>query len=152
MSAPAVPVQAWKSVLYFEWKRHGRHLEEYASEFIGTAFMVFCVVGVVGLMFAPRSLLPAVLPSMRLRLFLTGLVLGGSGWLVAISPPGKLRGTSKGHYGCDNSRWSFRQESNSRSDDEAAPAIKAHSSACSQIGNELTSASLPLPVQKKNSL
>ncbi len=92
MSTPAVPVHPWESVLYFEWKRHGRHLEEYASEFIGTAFMVFCVVGVVGLMFAPRSPVVTLLASTRLRLFLTGLVLGGSGWLVAISPPGKLSG------------------------------------------------------------
>ncbi len=89
---PPAPSAPWDSVFYFEWKRHGRHLEEYASEFIGTAFMVFCVVGVVGLMFADRSPLLAILPSMRLRLFLTGLVLGGSSWLVAISPPGKLSG------------------------------------------------------------
>ncbi len=92
MNGPAVPAQPWVSVFYFEWKRHGRHLEEYASEFIGTAFMVFCVVGVVGVMFAQGSPLPTVLPSMRLRLFITGLLLGGSGWLVAISPPGKLSG------------------------------------------------------------
>ncbi len=92
MNAPAAPAQPWDAAFYFEWKRHGRHLEEYASEFIGTAFMVFCVVGVVGLMFAPHSPAVAILPSTRLRLFLTGLVLGGSGWLVAISPPGKLSG------------------------------------------------------------
>ncbi len=92
MSAPAAPTQHCASVFYVEWKRHGRHLEEYASEFIGTAFMVFCVVGVVGLMFAPHSPVVSVLSSTRLRLFLTGLVLGASGWLVAISPPGKLSG------------------------------------------------------------
>lgn len=92
MSAPAVPALPRESVLYREWKRHGRHLEEYASEFIGTVFMVFCVVGVVGLMFAPRSPIVTMVTPVRLRLFLTGLVLGGSGWLVAISPPGKLSG------------------------------------------------------------
>ncbi len=92
MNPPAPPAQPWDSVFYLEWKRHGRHLEEYASEFAGTAFMVFCVVGVVGLMFAPRSPLVAMLPSTRVRLVFTGLVLGGSGWLVAISPPGKLSG------------------------------------------------------------
>ncbi len=92
MNGPAAPVSPWVSVFYFEWKRHGRHLEEYASEFIGTAFMVFCVIGVVGLMFAQTSPLPTLVPSMRLRLFITGLVLGGSGWVAAISPPGKLSG------------------------------------------------------------
>ncbi len=92
MNGPAAPAAPWVSLLYVEWKRHGRHFEEYGSEFIGTAFMVCCVVGVVGLMFARGSPVVAVLPSMRLRLFLTGLVLGGAGWLVAISPPGKLSG------------------------------------------------------------
>ncbi len=92
MNSSAAPAQPWPSVFYIEWKRHGRHLEEYASEFIGTAFMVFCVVGVVGLMFAPDSPVIAIVPSTRLRLFLTGVVLGGSGWVVAVSPPGKLSG------------------------------------------------------------
>jgi aquaporin Z len=92
MNGPAAPSQHWFSIFFFEWKRHGRHFEEYASEFIGTAFMVFCVVAVVGLMFATGSPVPAILPSTRLRLFLTGLMLGGSGWLVAVSPPGKLSG------------------------------------------------------------
>jgi hypothetical protein len=76
MNAPSVPPQSWDSVFYLEWKRHGQHLQEYASEFIGTAFMVFCVVGVVGLMFAPGSPLAAVLPSARWRLFLTAKPLG----------------------------------------------------------------------------
>ncbi len=89
MSAAASPVD---SFLYLEWKRYGRHLAEYASECLGTAFMVFCVVGVVALMFASGSPVPARLPSTRLRLLLAGLMLGSSGWLVAISPPGRLSG------------------------------------------------------------
>ncbi len=89
MPAAASPLD---SFLYLEWKRHGRHLEEYASECLGTAFMVFCVVGVVALMFAPGSPVPAWLPSTRLRLLFAGLMLGGSGWIVAISPPGRLSG------------------------------------------------------------
>ncbi len=80
------------SELYLEWKRYGHHLEEYGSELLGTGFMVFCVIGVVAFMFGSGSPIPPMLPSTRLRLFLTGLLLGGSGWLVALSPPGRLSG------------------------------------------------------------
>lgn len=92
MNGSAIPVPSLEGKLYLEWKRYGHHLEEYASECLGTCFMVLCVVGVVGLMFAGTSPMLALLPSTRLRLFLTGLVLGGSGWLVAVSPPGRLSG------------------------------------------------------------
>ena len=78
--------------LYEEWKRHGHHLEEYASEFFGTVFLVFCVVGVVAGMFGGGSPVPRAVPSAPVRLFLTGLLLGGAGWLVAVSPPGRLSG------------------------------------------------------------
>ncbi len=84
----AVPV----SPFYREWKRYGHHLEEYGSEFLGTAFMVMCVVVVVAAMFGAGSPLPSLIPAMGARLFLTGLVLGGSGWVVAVSPPGRLSG------------------------------------------------------------
>ncbi len=53
---------------------------------------MFCVVGAVGIMFAPHSPLLHVIPSMQLRLLLTGLVLGGAGSLVAITPLGCLSG------------------------------------------------------------
>ncbi len=92
MSEPAIPAPALDSVFYLEWTRYGRHLEEYASECLGTCFMVFCVVVVVGLMFGNTSPVVSWVPSERLRLFLTGLMLGGSGWLVALSPPGRLSG------------------------------------------------------------
>lgn len=68
------------------------HAPEYAAEFIGTAFLVFCVVGAVGVMFAPDSPVILRIPSVGLRLFLTGLVLGGAGSLVAITPLGRLSG------------------------------------------------------------
>lgn len=92
MNQSVRPNSGPEDAIYVEWKRHGRHIEEYASEFIGTAFLVFCVVGVVALMFASSSPLVRIVPSTRLRLFVTGLLLGGSGWVVAISPPGKLSG------------------------------------------------------------
>lgn len=75
-----------------EWKRYGLHLEEFASEFLGTAFLLFCVVGVVVALFAPASPLVSLVPSQAIRLFITGLALGGAGWAVAVSPPGRLSG------------------------------------------------------------
>lgn len=53
---------------------------------------MFCVVGAVGLMFAPRSVAASALPSIGVRLFLTGLVLGSAGSLVAITPLGRISG------------------------------------------------------------
>ncbi|BDI28436.1 hypothetical protein CCAX7_004870 [Capsulimonas corticalis] len=81
-----------EEILYAEWKRCGHHLEEYASEFAGAAFLVFCVVAFVSLMFASGSPMPALLPSSSLRLLCAGLLIGGAGGLVAISPPGRLSG------------------------------------------------------------
>ncbi len=77
--------EAWQR----EWLSHS---PEYAAEFIGTAFLMFCVVGAVGIMFAPRSPAVSVIPSVSWRLFLTGLVLGGAGSFVAITPVGRLSG------------------------------------------------------------
>ncbi len=53
---------------------------------------MFCVVGAVALMFAPRSVAVSAIPSIGVRLFLTGLVLGGAGSLVAITPLGRISG------------------------------------------------------------
>jgi aquaporin Z len=68
------------------------HAPEYGAEFLGTAFLMFCVVGAVGLMFAPHSPATRFIPSVALRLFLTGVVLGGAGSLVAVTPLGRLSG------------------------------------------------------------
>ncbi|MDQ2800189.1 MAG: aquaporin [Armatimonadota bacterium] len=81
-----------ESDLYTEWKRRGKHWEEYGAEFLLTTFSVFCVVGVVAWMFGQSSPVPHAVPSHALRLLLTGLLLGGVGWLTAISPPGRLSG------------------------------------------------------------
>ncbi len=77
--------EAWQKEL-------ATHVPEYGAEFIGTAFLVFCVVGAVGLMFAPHSVAVSAIPSVGARLFLTGLVLGGAGSLVAITPIGRISG------------------------------------------------------------
>jgi aquaporin Z len=89
--APGVFAAA-EQALYLEWKQHGRHIEEYASEFVGTAFHIFAVVVVVGIMFAPHAEVAALVPPKFARLFIAGLLIGGSGALVAISPFGRLSG------------------------------------------------------------
>jgi aquaporin Z len=85
-------IEMAEEALYIEWKRYGRHIEEYASEFVGTAFHILALVAVVGIMFGPLSPIVHAIPSQGLRLFLAGLMIGGSGALVAISPLGRLSG------------------------------------------------------------
>lgn len=85
-------LEAREIALYDDWKRYGPHLEEYASEFVGTAFLLVCVVGIVALAFSAHSPLPTLLPSATLRLALIGLVLGLASWAIALSPPGRLSG------------------------------------------------------------
>ena len=81
-----------EAALYQEWKRAGPHLAEYASELAGTAYLVFWVVGIVALLFGTTSPVPHWIPSPPVRLLLAGLFLGSMGWLVALSPPGRLSG------------------------------------------------------------
>lgn len=78
--------------MYDEWKRSGPHLEEYGSELLGTAALLFCVVGIVAVLFGTSSSLPRLLPSPALRLLVLGVFLGGASWAVALSPPGRLSG------------------------------------------------------------
>lgn len=85
-------LEAREAALYDDWKRYGPHFAEYASEFIGTAFLLVCVVGIVALTFSASSPLPHLLPSVTLRLALIGLALGLASWAVALSPPGRLSG------------------------------------------------------------
>lgn len=85
-------IQIREAELYEEWKRTGQHLEEYASEFLGTALLLVCVVGAVVLTFSPSSPVLHWLPPLSLRLALIGLLLGAASWGVALSPPGRLSG------------------------------------------------------------
>lgn len=68
------------------------HWPEYAAECAGTAWLLFWVVTVVGWLLADGSPVTHWIPSLPLRLFIVGLILGGAGGVVAISPPGKLSG------------------------------------------------------------
>jgi aquaporin Z len=81
-----------RHALYDEWKKHGKHYEEYASEFFGTALLMLWLVLVVTLGSAPTSPLLHAWPPFPGRLFLMGLLIGGCGALITISPPGKLSG------------------------------------------------------------
>lgn len=68
------------------------HAPEYGAEFAGTVFLVFSVVTAVAVMFSPTSPALQLIPSSRLRLFITGAILGGAGGLVAITPLGRISG------------------------------------------------------------
>ena len=72
------------------WQR--LHWPEYCTELLGTAFLVFIAVSAVTFNLGPDSPLEAVLPNRNARRLIAGLMLAGSGPLVAISPFGKLSG------------------------------------------------------------
>jgi aquaporin Z len=72
------------------WQR--LHWPEYGSELLGTAFLVFVALSAVIINLDPGSPLAIVLPNRSARRLMTGLILAGSGPLVAISPFGKLSG------------------------------------------------------------
>lgn len=84
--------EAAENALYEEWKRRGKHWEEYGSELLGTAVLLFCVVGAVACLFGQSSPLAQKITSTPIRLLLVGLALGGVSGLVAITPPGRLSG------------------------------------------------------------
>jgi aquaporin Z len=72
------------------WQR--LHWPEYGSELLGTTFFVFIALSAVTFNFGSGSPLAVVLPNSSARRLITGLILAGSGPLVAISPLGKLGG------------------------------------------------------------
>src|SRR5438270_194537 len=72
------------------WRR--LHWPEYGSELLGTAFLVFIALSAVTFNFGSGSPLAIVLPNSSVRRLMTGLMLAGSGPLMAISPLGKLSG------------------------------------------------------------
>src|SRR5260221_456894 len=75
---------------HFWWQR--LHWPEYGSELLGTAFLVFIALSAVTFTLGLGSPLAVVLPNSSARRLMTGLLLAGSGSLVAISPLGKLSG------------------------------------------------------------
>ncbi len=71
--------------------RPARRWHAYAAEFAGTALLVFVGLGVVIFDFAPGSPTAVLGSGFAVRL-LTGLLFGGTGALIALSPLGRLSG------------------------------------------------------------
>jgi aquaporin Z len=66
------------------------HLLEWGAEAAGTAVLLLVIVSVVSFVFGPAS--PLQHQPVGARLLLAGLLIAGSGSLVAISPLGRLSG------------------------------------------------------------
>ena len=68
------------------------HPRLYAAEFAGTALLVGVGVSIVVVMFGRGSPLPALLPDVGLRRFLTGGLFGSVAALLAVSAIGRVSG------------------------------------------------------------
>jgi glycerol uptake facilitator-like aquaporin len=68
------------------------HFGEWGAEAAGTALLLIGGLSAVCLDFGKHSWVAAHVPSVSLRLLLTGLLFAGTGSLVAISPLGRLSG------------------------------------------------------------
>lgn len=68
------------------------HAPEFGAEFAGTCFLMFALVGMVAFLFATHSVARSWIPPAHLRYLLAGMVLGGVGGLVAITPLGRTSG------------------------------------------------------------
>ena len=91
-TAPSDERSAMRSS-FQRWQQHvALHWPEFGAEFVGTAFLLLCVLTAVSWMFGTTSPVPRLLPSIGLRLLITGLLLGSAGGLEAISPLGRLSG------------------------------------------------------------
>lgn len=79
------PVEQWQQDVTSHWP-------EFVAEFVGTAFLLVCVLTAVSWLFSSASPIPRVVPSLGWRLLITGALLGGAGGLVAVTPFGRLSG------------------------------------------------------------
>jgi aquaporin Z len=70
----------------------GWHLAEWGAELLGTAILLFGGLSAVSLNFGRGSPVAQQIPSVSLRLLVTGLLFAGVGSLVAVSPLGRLSG------------------------------------------------------------
>ena len=80
---PTTPVRAPQS---------GWHWIPWLCEYLGTALLLAGGLSAVFLDFGPYSPVARVLPSTSARLLLTGLLFGGTGSLIALSPIGRRSG------------------------------------------------------------
>ena len=70
----------------------GIHPAEWGSELLGTACLILGGLSAVCLDFGRGTPLPHLLPSASWRLLLTGLLFGGTGSLIAVTPVGRRSG------------------------------------------------------------
>ncbi len=68
------------------------HWAAYGAELLGTALLIFLGVGAVIADFAPGSPVAGLLPDPLVRRLVTGLLFGGTGALIALSPLGRISG------------------------------------------------------------
>src|SRR5579863_2993012 len=73
-------------------RQGGWHWIEWACELLGTALLLLGGLSAVCLDFAPASPVAIAVPSHSVRLLITGLLFGGTGSLVAVSPLGRRSG------------------------------------------------------------
>jgi aquaporin Z len=70
----------------------GVHVVEWACELAGTALLLLAGLSAVALDFGDGSPVAAAIPSMSLRLLLTGALFAAAGSLIAVSPLGRRSG------------------------------------------------------------
>ena len=73
-------------------RQGGWHWIEWVCELLGTALLLLGGLSAVCVDFAPASPVQSVIHSHSLRLLITGLLFGGTGSLVAVSPLGRRSG------------------------------------------------------------
>lgn len=73
-------------------RSRGWHWEEWACEFLGTALLVFGGLSAVVLDFMHGSPVADAIPSVSMRLLLTGALFAATGSLIAVSPIGRRSG------------------------------------------------------------
>lgn len=78
--------------LVVQARSRGWHWAEWTCEFVGTAILVFGGLSAVVLDFMRGSPVADVIPSVSMRLLLTGALFAATGSLVAISPIGRRSG------------------------------------------------------------
>jgi len=72
--------------------RPGAHWPSYAAELVGTALLVFVGLSAVIYDFGPGSPVGVLVRDPFTRRLLTGLLFGGTGALIALSPLGRISG------------------------------------------------------------